>query len=295
MTEPSFPTITPSVPSFPVTIEEDWGQIVTEMQSGHQETRSLWSKPRRIITWNMPTLTKANKNKILAFLRDRKGGGNYFYITNTETVYEPYDAPTLSQTAGGNLGARTLYVKITWSDGTNETIPSQEASLSVDASKLMSVAIPFFPSGVTQARIYIGTSTGAEKYCSKQTTSGATWSELETYVDTDSASGQKVLNVDSSTGFQAGDLLILNSGGPRQEVCTVDTTGVGTITMVSDLSYTHTQVQGDKVNHDNTGGAALPTTNTLTEEIKVALLGKPIVTRKSSTVYSISMVMVEQF
>ncbi len=146
-----------------------------------------------------------------------------------------------------------------------------------------------------QGKLYIGTSAGVNKYTSKQVTSGATWSELETNVNGDSASGQKILNVASSTGFQAGDLLILNTGGARQEVCTVASTGAGTITMVGDLQFTHTAGQADKVNHDYTGGASPATTNALTEEIKVAQLGPLRCPRKSATTCSMTLTMVEQF
>lgn len=108
MTSPAFPTLTPPFANFPINIDEDWGMVVTDMESGHQETRSRWSKPRRMFTWHAPALSLANARIVQAFLRDRKGGGDIFYINNTEYVVQPYDGPTLSQAAGGNLGARKI-------------------------------------------------------------------------------------------------------------------------------------------------------------------------------------------
>ena len=72
--------------------------------------------------------------------------------------------------------------------------------------------------------------------------------DTETDVDADSASGQKVLNVTSTTGFSPSDKIIINRGGPREEEGEVDTVQAGvSLTLVSNLTYTHTQVQGDAV------------------------------------------------
>jgi hypothetical protein len=73
-------------------------------------------------------------------------------------------------------------------------------------------------------------------------------SSIHTTVDADSASGQKVLSVASTTGFAVGNVVVVNSKGARQEVRTIDTIQAGvSLTMTVNLTYTHTAVQADGV------------------------------------------------
>jgi hypothetical protein len=72
--------------------------------------------------------------------------------------------------------------------------------------------------------------------------------DAETTVDADSADAQKVLNVASTTGFSVGENVTINSGGDRAEKRKIYTIQDGiSLTMTVDLSYTHTQAQGDAV------------------------------------------------
>ena len=69
-----------------------------------------------------------------------------------------------------------------------------------------------------------------------------------TTVDADSESGQKVLNVASTVGFEEMELVTINKGGDREEIRRIDTIQSGvSLTMTVNLSFTHTQVQGDEV------------------------------------------------
>jgi len=73
-----------------------------------------------------------------------------------------------------------------------------------------------------------------------------------TTVNADSASGQKVLKTTATTDFVAGDILVVNPGGAREEACTIDTVQAGTsATCLANLTYTHTAVQGDAVDISN--------------------------------------------
>lgn len=61
-----------------------------------------------------------------------------------------------------------------------------------------------------------------------------------TTVDTESLLGQKVLSVTATTGFTAGDNIIIDEGGANQEAATVDTIQAGvSLTLVGDLTITH--------------------------------------------------------
>jgi hypothetical protein len=71
-----------------------------------------------------------------------------------------------------------------------------------------------------------------------------------TSVDADSASGQKVLNVASTVGMLEGASVAIDpyDVGGRFEVGTIDTISAGvSITLLANLTYTHTAAQGDVV------------------------------------------------
>jgi hypothetical protein len=69
-----------------------------------------------------------------------------------------------------------------------------------------------------------------------------------TTVDANSDSGQKVLNVTSTTGFSVGDIVWIGDKTSRQEKKTIDTIQAGiSLTMTANLSSTHTAAQADSV------------------------------------------------
>ena len=72
--------------------------------------------------------------------------------------------------------------------------------------------------------------------------------EGETTVNADSAFGQKNLFVVSTAGFKAGDSIIIDKGGSRQETGVVDVVTSSTeLDVVDSLTYTHTAAQADPV------------------------------------------------
>jgi len=67
-------------------------------------------------------------------------------------------------------------------------------------------------------------------------------------VDSDSASGQKVLSVSHTGQFTAGEAVIIGMGTSRVEYGVIDSISAGvSITLVDNLSNAHTQAQGDIV------------------------------------------------
>ncbi|MEA3485159.1 MAG: hypothetical protein U9R03_00435, partial [Candidatus Aerophobetes bacterium] len=72
--------------------------------------------------------------------------------------------------------------------------------------------------------------------------------DIKTDVDQDSAAGQAVLYVASTTGFAADNLIIIDRGGEREEEKVVLSVQAGvSLTLTSNLTYTHTTVQADDV------------------------------------------------
>lgn len=100
-------------------------------------------------------------------------GGNGWRLING--VSDATTAPTLAlqSNTGTRMVAQTYFVRYTWVGLSGETLASSEASLAVTANNDLKVTIPVFPSGVTRAKVYIGTVTGATnlKYQGDITTS----------------------------------------------------------------------------------------------------------------------------
>lgn len=72
--------------------------------------------------------------------------------------------------------------------------------------------------------------------------------DAKTTVDADSAEDQKVLNVASTTEFSVDEFVTINKGGDREEKRKIYTIQEGvSLTFTVDLTYTHTQAQGDEV------------------------------------------------
>lgn len=84
-----------------------------------------------------------------------------FVPATTSTLATPA-APTLSTTAGGSLGTRTEYVKITYTGAAGESAPSSESSIAVAASFLGKVTSPAASTGATGYNVYASDSTGNE-------------------------------------------------------------------------------------------------------------------------------------
>lgn len=103
----------------------------------------------------------------------RAGGGMKIYnnfIIDDRLLRDPTTAPTLTDVAGGSLGATTYYVVYTWANDTGETLVSSEASRAVAANRRLVVTPPApvppstagAPSGAKYCKIYVSTSSGAE-------------------------------------------------------------------------------------------------------------------------------------
>ena len=66
-------------------------------------------------------------------------------------------------------------------------------------------------------------------------------------INGDSNSGQPVLNIDLNAGFRAGDSIIIDKGGSREETAEIETVGSTSITLTTNLIYTHTAADADGV------------------------------------------------
>lgn len=86
------------------------------------------------------------------------------YIIDDRKLIEPVSNVSLSQVAGGSLGTRTYFVKYTWANSTGETLPSSQVSLTVNSNNLLKVSVGFsyIPSGATELKIYVSTTSGSE-------------------------------------------------------------------------------------------------------------------------------------
>ena len=138
--------------------------ISTAFESGHKAVRPRMTEQVRRGQLTCRNLPKLSKERISAFFREIRGGGNIFQIINrVDSIVPPYFAPALSDVAGGAFGSRTFYVATTHSnaDRSKETTQSEEDSRLVGAGQLLTVKMPDFPPGVNRANIYIGTTSGS--------------------------------------------------------------------------------------------------------------------------------------
>lgn len=277
-------TAFPTLPSgaafeaFPLSAEHDWAAIQDARDSGKVSTREKWSKPRRAWTLSAPHLTEADIHVIMGFIRDDlKGGATTFTYPNRHAdIWNPGKAPTLGQSAGGALGARTYYVTYTFSDGTLETEDSIQTSYDVLANNYLTVQVPRFPTAVTSARLYVGTASGLVYRSGLISTSNATFTEdsASTTVNGDSNLGQPILLVAATVNFQIGCTVLINSGGPREEVKIIASIQAGvSLTMTANLTYTHTALQADPVatTMGNSAAGAPPAANNFAETLTLVL------------------------
>jgi len=263
------------------------------MESGATEIRARWDVPVRrwnMVGENLPTL---DADMVMGFLHERKGGSNFWYWdSNVIPIWSPYDAPTTSTSAGGAIAGRTLYCAYVWSDGTDISNVSQEATQVVAANNQATVTAKQFPTGVTEARVYLGIASGTLTFGGTIATTGGTFTEPFSTVDGDSNSGQKVLNVAATTGFESGQNVVIDEGsvGAGEENKVIDTVQAGvSLTMTTVLTYTHTAVQADEVYLDPGTGTAAPSTNTLDGiEIKVRMIGEPTISQMGTGVWNIT-------
>jgi hypothetical protein len=301
MTSPSLPTLIGSRPfaKFKLTRVENWNPITVPMESGHVEVRARWDKPP--IRWMLSgnPLDERDVDLVMGFLRDRKGGGNFFYINDFSMIWSPRDAPTTATTTAESIAGRTVYVSQTFGDGTNETEDSDEATQVIAGNDVIQVTVAKFPSGVTEAKIYMGVASGTLSFAGTESSTGGTWTEPFSTVDADSASGQKVLNVADTTDFEAGQTVVIdedNTGGGTENIV-IDTVQAGvSITSTTNLANAHTAIQADEVYLKYGTGTSPPSSNSLKNvEYKVRLVGNPQPVMIGAKVWRLNLLLEEMF
>jgi len=169
----------PVTPDFAEDFVDTYSFIVTKFQDGSSQVRPRWHKPRRSWELHWNALSEDEVEQLKSFVRYHYGAKEAFYYSLQEKIPRPYKAPTLGYKAGGALGSRTLYAGYTWADDSNETtISVQTDSISLSDGYILTVRVPSFPAGVTQAKIYVGTSSSALHLQSDTITdSGGLWTE----------------------------------------------------------------------------------------------------------------------
>jgi len=92
-----------------------------------------------------------------------------------------------------------------------------------------------------------GTPTGNSVSVTFDCENGAVSGQGSTTVNSDSNSGQPVVNVGSVTGFAVGEEAEIGYGTARAEVIRIAAIGAGTLTSETNLAFTHTSGQADTV------------------------------------------------
>jgi hypothetical protein len=101
-----------------------------------------------------------NPSATTSSLGDADGGNGWELLTNVAdpTTNATLTAPT---TAGSTLTAGTYYIKYTWITKVGESKGSStQQTQATTAGQGLNVQVPVFPSGVTGAKVYVGSTTG---------------------------------------------------------------------------------------------------------------------------------------
>jgi hypothetical protein len=291
---------------YPYGFERASRAISTPFESGHKAVRPRHTEQVRRGQLTCRNLPKLSKERISAFFREIRGGGNIFQIINrVDAIVPPYFARDLSETGGGSLGSRTYYVVVTHANplNTKETTECLEDSFLVAANKWLTVKSPDFPPGVSRANIYIGAAPGVVYYSGRSIVPLELWTESDaaTTVNGDSGVGTDILFVVATTGMKIGDVIRVHDGGARQEDLIIKDllSGPVRIQTETNLQFTHTLVQADPVKTKvGLSTQATPPTdnNFFDEQINVALAEgsewKPVLT--SAGVWEATMDLEEQ-
>ncbi len=289
---------------FPYGFERASRAISTPFESGHKAVRPRMTEQVRRGQLTCRNLPKLSKERISAFFREIRGGGNIFQIINrVDCIVPPYFARDLSETGGGTLGSRTYYVVVTHANplNTKETTECIEDSQLVAASKWLTVKSPDFPPGVSRSNIYIGSAPGVVYYSGRSIVPLELWTESDaaTTVNADSGIGTDILFVVSTTGMKIGDTTRVHDGGARQEDHIIKNllAGPTRIQIEGTLAFLHAGAQADPVETKvSLSTQAVPPTdnNFLDEEINVALINEWDPKQSSAGVWYATMDLEEQ-
>lgn len=119
-------------------------------------------------------------------------------------------APTLSAVTSGALGARTVYVKITYTGTDGESLVSSESMLDLLSGEVVRVTSPAASTGATGYNVYASdTASNEVLQTSTPTTIGVAWTESVTGLTPYGAQPP----VSQAATFFAGDLTFLPSTG----------------------------------------------------------------------------------
>lgn len=163
-------------PSFDYEVELIFRTETTDMGKGYAETRPLGPRPLRRAKLNWKVLTKDERDYIESFFY--KVQGATFTWTPLDSDFSPLSiAPTLSRVTDGSLASRTYYVAYSFykDSSSAETKISPEASLTINANKVVKVELPVFSSSADRARIYASETSGSLTL--QTTTTERTWTE----------------------------------------------------------------------------------------------------------------------
>jgi hypothetical protein len=181
-----------SYDTFPLTPQDvavetsNYRNIETRFESGDVQIRNRWPRERRVWTLSWSNMSQAEVEVLRGFVQAHNGDTDYFYFSAYEKVASPIAGPILRKTDGGSAIARSLWIKYTWGDGTNETLPSNARATTISAGQLITANVPYFPAGANRARIYAsGNGTTYHRQTDAITLSGGAWTEpLTGYVAT---------------------------------------------------------------------------------------------------------------
>lgn len=180
----------PLNPQFSYTMQPNFRTLQTPFDSGHIQTRAMWTQPRRhfMLAWVAAFPSEAETAQ--SFYREHCGPADPFYFTSPDPISRPFAAPALGYTSGGSLGDRTRYASFAWGNSSDQstTVCVNTGILALLNGQRLTVTIPEFPAGVDRAYVYVGVTTSLlKKQPTTITVSEGMWTEPSTGYDSGGA------------------------------------------------------------------------------------------------------------
>lgn len=166
----------PEQPHWEAMTSDRYGTSKDPFEGGYVQSRQRWPRKKRRWMLSWKHADQPTRDYVVGFVERQLGAASSFSWTlPVDFLYQPKPTEKIGKWAisGGALASRTYYIAYTWANADGETEVSPEASITVGANQLLRVEVPPFPAGVTQAKVYIGTTSGSLTLEHTITTSGA--------------------------------------------------------------------------------------------------------------------------
>ena len=154
----------PQNPSFEYVENAQFRTRSTRTVAGYERQRPRIVVAPRAAVLNWSVTDRTNVEYVRDFYHRHRGRGRVFEFRSLNDEASPTsEPPNVGEVAGGALTSQPPYfAAFSWYNGVEslESLPSPEATFTVQDNFLLTVTVPPFISGADSWRVYVGTTTG---------------------------------------------------------------------------------------------------------------------------------------